>query len=74
MKIIPGPASVELGEKIRELTGYEKVSVASRVFPDGESYVRLEGNVQGEHVAIVQTTCAPQDTRLMQLGILSQRS
>jgi ribose-phosphate pyrophosphokinase len=71
MKIIPGPASVELGEKISQLTGYEKVSVASRVFPDGESYVRLEGSVEGEHVAIVQTTCTPQDTRLLQLSFLA---
>jgi ribose-phosphate pyrophosphokinase len=71
MKIVLGPASVELGEKISQLTGYEKVPVATRVFPDGESYVRLEGNVQGEHVAIVQTTCAPQDTRLLQLAFLA---
>ncbi len=71
MKVIPGPASMELGEKIAELTGYGKVAVASRVFPDGESYIRLEGNVQGEHVAIVQTTSAPQDTRLMQLVFLA---
>jgi ribose-phosphate pyrophosphokinase len=71
MKIIPGPASTELGEKISELTGYEKVSVASRIFPDGESYVRLEGNVEGQHVAIVQTTCAPQDTRLIQLAFMA---
>jgi ribose-phosphate pyrophosphokinase len=74
MKIIPGPASTELGEKISQLTGYEKVSVASRVFPDGESYVRLEGNVEGEHVAIIQTTCAPQDSRLMQLAFLAAAS
>jgi ribose-phosphate pyrophosphokinase len=71
LKIIPGPASVELGEKISQLTGFEKVSVSSRVFPDGESYVRLEGNVEGEHVAIVQTTSAPQDTRLLQLAFLA---
>jgi ribose-phosphate pyrophosphokinase len=71
MKIIPGPASTELGEKIAQLTGYPKVSVASRIFPDGESYVRLEGDVQDEHVAIIQTTCAPQDTRLMQLAFLA---
>jgi ribose-phosphate pyrophosphokinase len=71
MKIIPGPASIELGEKISQITGYEKVSVANRVFPDGESYIRLEGNVDGEHVVIVQTTCNPQDTRIMQLAFLS---
>jgi ribose-phosphate pyrophosphokinase len=68
MKVVVGPASQELGEKISQLTGYEKVNVASRIFPDGESYVRLEGNVENEHVFIVQTTCAPQDTRLMQLA------
>ncbi len=71
MKIIPGPASTELGNKIAELSGIEKVSVASRIFPDGESYVRLEGNVQGEHAVIVQTTCAPQDKRLMELAFLA---
>jgi ribose-phosphate pyrophosphokinase len=71
MKIIPGPASVELGKKIAQLTSMEEVSVAAKTFPDGESYVRLEGNVQNEHVAIVQTTCAPQDSRLMQLAFMA---
>jgi len=71
MKIVVGPASQELGERISQLTGFEKVNVASRIFPDGESYVRLEGNVEGEQVFIVQTTCAPQDTRIMQLSFLS---
>ena len=71
MKIIPGPASNELGEKIAQLSGFEKVSVAYKVFPDGENYVRLEGNVQNEHVAIVQTTSAPQDTNLMQLAFIA---
>jgi len=71
MKIVVGPASVDLAEKISLQTGYERVAVATRVFPDGESYIRLEGNVEGEHVAIVQTTCAPQDSRLMQLAFIA---
>lgn len=71
LKIIVGPASQELGEKISQMTHYEKVNVASRIFPDGESYIRLEGSVDGEHVFIVQTTCAPQDTRLMQLAFMA---
>ena len=45
--------------------------MASRIFPDGESYVRLQGNVEGEHLFIVQTTCAPQDTRHMQLAFMA---
>ena len=71
MKIIPGPPSQELSEKISQLTGYERVTVAHRIFPDGESYIRIEGNVQDEHVAIVHTTSAPQDTRLMQLAFIA---
>jgi ribose-phosphate pyrophosphokinase len=71
MKIIIGPSSRELGEKIAELSGFGKVPVVSRVFPDGESYVRLEGSVMDEHVAIVQTTSKPQDSNLMQLAFMA---
>ncbi len=72
MKVISGPASKELAERVSALTGYSSVSVAAKIFPDGESYVRLEGNVQGEDVAIVQTTCPPmQDGRLMQLAFMA---
>lgn len=71
MKVVLGPASKELGEKTAELTGLETVQVAYKAFPDGESYVRLEGSVQGDHAVIVQTTSAPQDSRLMQLAFLA---
>jgi ribose-phosphate pyrophosphokinase len=71
MKIVLGPASRELSEKIATLTGFDSVPVASRIFPDGESYVRLEASVKDEHVAVVQTTCKPQDTNLMQLAFMA---
>ena len=72
MKIISGPASRELAEKISAQTGYPNVAVAAKIFPDGESYVRLEGEVKGEDVAIVQTTCPPaQDGRLFQLAFMA---
>jgi ribose-phosphate pyrophosphokinase len=72
MKVISGPASKALAEKISVLTGYPNVPVASKIFPDGESYVRLEGSVQGETVAVVQTTCPPmQDGRLFQLAFMA---
>jgi ribose-phosphate pyrophosphokinase len=71
MKIILGPASTPLAEKIAELTDYEKVPVAHKMFPDGENYIRLEGNVHNEHVTIVQTTSTAQDTQLMQLAFMA---
>jgi ribose-phosphate pyrophosphokinase len=72
LKVICGPASKELAEAVSALTGFGNVPVASKVFPDGESYVRLEGSVQGESAAIVQTTCPPmQDGRLFQLAFMA---
>lgn len=71
MKIILGPASVQLGMEIANVLKAETVPVAFKSFPDGESYVRLEGRVQNEDVAIVQTTSPPQDTRLIQLALMA---
>ena len=72
MKIISGPASKQLAEKVSSLTGFGDVPVAFKIFPDGESYVRLEGSVQGENVAVLQTTCPPaQDGRLFQLAFIA---
>jgi ribose-phosphate pyrophosphokinase len=74
MKIIPGPSSTELGEKVAELLKVEIVPVFFKSFPDGESYVRLEGNVKDERVAIVQTTNPPQDSKIMQLALMVDAS
>jgi ribose-phosphate pyrophosphokinase len=72
MKVISGPASKELAERISTLTGFANIPVNSKVFPDGESYVRLDGDVKGENVAIVQTTSPPmQDGRLFQLAFMA---
>ncbi len=72
MKIISGPASKDLAEAVSALTGYPNVSVISKIFPDGESYVRIDGDVAGEEVAIIQTTCPPmQDGKLFQLAFMA---
>jgi len=71
MIIIPGPSSLELGKKIAEFVKAKTVSVAFKRFPDGESYVRFEGEVASEDVIIVQTTSPPQDTNLFQLFLMA---
>jgi len=71
MKIVSGPASTELGEKVAGLLGLETVPLASKTYPDGESYVRLESKVENEELVIVQTTSPPQDTRIMQLAFIA---
>ena len=70
MKIVPGPASIELGRKIAHLIDVEVVPLTFKLFPDGESYLRLDGDIKGEEVVVVQTTSPPQDTNLLQLLLL----
>ncbi|MEM2971162.1 MAG: ribose-phosphate pyrophosphokinase [Candidatus Bathyarchaeia archaeon] len=75
MKIIPGPASNELGIKIAELLKAEIVPVSFKIFPDGESYIRFGvDSLEGEDVAIVQTTSPPQEQRLIQLLLIADNT
>jgi len=71
MKVVPGPASRELGLRVAELLGADVVPVKHKLFPDGESYVRFDGSVEGETVAIVQSTYPPQDKHLIELCLLA---
>lgn len=75
MKIIPGPASKELGEKIGRLFQIDVVPVFHKTFPDGESYIRFDtGSLQSEDVAIIQTTSPPQDQRIIQLLLMADNA
>lgn len=71
MIVIPGPASIDLGERIASELGVEPHSVVHRVFPDGESYIRIASPVQDETVVVVQTTAPDQDQKLMQLFMMA---
>ncbi len=70
MIVIPGPASQSLGRKIAELLETRAVPVFSKTFPDGESYVRLDGSIKDEEVIIVQTTDPPQEVHITQLFLM----
>jgi ribose-phosphate pyrophosphokinase len=71
MKIVLGPSAKDLGEKIANIVKVESLPVAFKNFPDGESYIRIEGSMRGEEVIIVQTTSPPQDQRLIQLALMA---
>jgi ribose-phosphate pyrophosphokinase len=75
VKIIPGPASRELGEKLANELHAEITPVFLKSFPDGESYIRFEKqNLKGEDAVIVQTTSPPQDQRLLQLMLMADNA
>ena len=71
MIVVPGPASQDLGRKVADMLKSRIVSVVFKTFPDGESYLRLDGDVKDEEVVIVQTTGPPQDMHIIQLFLMA---
>jgi ribose-phosphate pyrophosphokinase len=67
MIVIPGPASPDLAKRLAAELNSDLVPLVFKKFPDGENYIRVEGDVKGKNVVIVQTTSPPQDERFMQL-------
>lgn len=74
MIVIPGPASVKLGREIAAQLKAKIVPVEFKRFPDEESYIRFDGNVEGEDVVIVQTTGPPQNENLVQLLLMANNA
>ncbi|HDO20546.1 MAG TPA: ribose-phosphate diphosphokinase [Candidatus Bathyarchaeota archaeon] len=70
LKVISGPGSNALGKRLSEALLCSHVPIEWKLFPDGESYVRLKGKIKGEKVVLVQSTSPPQDKRLMELFFL----
>jgi len=68
--VVPGPASIDLGREIATQLKAKMVSVEFKRFPDGESYIRFDGNVENEDVVIVQTTGPPQNENMIQLLLM----
>jgi len=54
--LVKGPASPLLCNKLANKTDVETVEVKTKVFPDGERYVKIEGDIEGKNCTVVQTT------------------
>ena len=70
LKIFCGNSNPALAKEICEYLKVPlgKVDVVS--FPDGESFVRINENVRGADVFIIQSTCNPANQNLMELFIM----
>ena len=65
--LIPGPSSPLLTQRLAEVCGYRVAKVSHKVFPDGESYIRVEDDLKEEAAIVVQSCSPPQDKRVMEL-------
>jgi ribose-phosphate pyrophosphokinase len=67
MKIFSGSANRPLAEAIAKYLKTPLGNASLTRFPDGETFVKINEDIRGRHVFIVQPTCAPQNENLMEL-------
>jgi len=70
LKIVSGPSSLNLAQKISKILNAPLVKVRTKRFPDGEFYFKFEENITGENLLIVQSLYPPQDAHAMELFII----
>jgi ribose-phosphate pyrophosphokinase len=70
VKIFSGTANPPLAKAICASIGMELGKCSVQPFPDGETFVKIEENVRGEDVFIVQPTSPPTNHNLMELFIM----
>ena len=70
MQVIAGNACPALADEICEDLTITRTPAKVGRFPDGEIDVRIEANVRGGDVFIIQSTCPPVNDNIMELLIL----
>jgi ribose-phosphate pyrophosphokinase len=70
MKVLSGSSNRPLAERIARYIGKELHDCTVTSFPDGETFVKINENIRGSDVYIVQSTCPPTNHHLMELLIM----
>lgn len=70
LKVFSGRANVPLAEKIAQYLGEPLGKLTLLNFPDGEFWARLDDDVRGRDVFVVQPTCHPVNENIMELLII----
>lgn len=70
LKVFSGRANLPLADRVAHCLGDSlgKISIGS--FPDGETSLKIDEDVRGRDVFVVQPTCPPVDQHLMELLIM----
>src|SRR5262249_12763206 len=70
VKIFSGTSNQPLAQAICAYIGIELGKSTVKPFPDGETFVKIEENVRGEDVFLVQSTSPPTNHHLMEMFIM----
>lgn len=70
MRLFTGSAHQQLARDIATYLGQEMGNAIVTSFPDGETFVKINDNIRGRDVFIVQPTCPPTNQNIMELLIM----
>src|SRR5579872_5768388 len=70
LKVFSGNSNKKLAEAICRNIGVPLGEATVTCFPDGETFVKIDENIRGHDVFIVQSTCPPTNHHLMELLIM----
>ncbi len=70
MRIFSGNSNIPLAREICEILAISLGKAQVRNFSDGEIEVNIEESVRGMDVFVIQSTCAPGNTNIMELLIM----
>ncbi|HTT57166.1 MAG TPA: ribose-phosphate pyrophosphokinase [Opitutaceae bacterium] len=70
LKVFTGNSNRPLAEEICRHIGVPLGEATVTSFPDGESFVKINENIRGADVFIIQSTCPPSNHHLMELLIM----
>ncbi len=70
LKIFTGNSNRLLAEEICRSIGEPLGEATVTSFPDGESFVKINENIRGQDVFIIQSTCPPTNHNLVELLIM----
>ncbi len=70
LKVFSGRANVPLAEKIAQCLGDTLGKLTLQNFPDGEFWARIDEDVRGRDVFVVQPTCPPVNDNIIELLVI----
>ncbi len=70
LKVFSGRANIDLSRKICDYLGIPLGKIAISNFPDGEILCKIEEDIRGRDIFLVQPTCPPVNENLMELLIM----
>ncbi len=69
--LFTGTSNPDLAGRIAKYLGRDLGAMVVRRFSDGEIFVEIQENVRGRDCFIIQSTCAPVNTNLMEMLIMA---